>query len=199
MPTVTISVPKITGCLVLGDYLVESERLGAKRNDPSHATMTNMTVVVEIDSGHTAWILVSMAMVQLMLPGLAFFYGWSCPTRRLFPIRPPSSRNLHPPLPPSLPPTHSPILPAAGLLHRRSVVTMIMQNFAAMGVVTLVWFWFGFSLCFGHSMGGVLGSPATFPFFSGVDGAPLAHAATSDAEATTVIEDIPACAHSPGS
>ena len=41
-----------------------------------------------LDSGHTAWILQSMALVQLMLPGLAFFY--------------------------------------AGLLHRTSVVTMIM-------------------------------------------------------------------------
>ena len=28
-----------------------------------------------IDSGHTAWILISMALVQLMLPGLAFFYA----------------------------------------------------------------------------------------------------------------------------
>ena len=26
-----------------------------------------------IDHGHTAWILVAMALVQLMLPGLAFF------------------------------------------------------------------------------------------------------------------------------
>ena len=50
-----------------------------------------------VDSGHTAWILVSMALVQFMLPGLAFFY--------------------------------------AGLLHRRSVITMIMQNFASMGVI----------------------------------------------------------------
>ena len=29
-----------------------------------------------IDSGgHTAWMLISMALVQLMLPGLAFFYA----------------------------------------------------------------------------------------------------------------------------
>ena len=28
-----------------------------------------------IDSGHTAWLLISMALVQLMLPGLAFFYA----------------------------------------------------------------------------------------------------------------------------
>ena len=68
-----------------------------------------------IDSGHTAWILMSMALVQLMLPGLAFFY--------------------------------------AGLLHRNSVVTMIMQNYASMGVVTIVWFLIGFSLCLGEDAG----------------------------------------------
>ena len=28
-----------------------------------------------IDHGHTAWLLTSMALVQLMLPGLAFFYA----------------------------------------------------------------------------------------------------------------------------
>jgi Amt family ammonium transporter len=30
---------------------------------------------IEIDSGHTAWLLVSSALVLLMTPGLAFFYG----------------------------------------------------------------------------------------------------------------------------
>ena len=29
----------------------------------------------EIDDGHTAWILVSCALVDFMTPGLAFFYG----------------------------------------------------------------------------------------------------------------------------
>ena len=56
--------------------------------------MSNSTTTPTIDSGHTAWILVSMALVQLMMPGLAFFY--------------------------------------AGLLHKKSAITMMMQNFAAM-------------------------------------------------------------------
>lgn len=34
-----------------------------------------MTQAGTIDSGHTAWMLISMALVQLMLPGLAFFYA----------------------------------------------------------------------------------------------------------------------------
>ena len=97
--------------------------------------MTNSTVSLSIDSGHTAYILVSMALVQLMMPGLAFFYG--------------------------------------GLLHKHSVVTMLMQNFAAMGVVTVIWFAFGFSLCFGHSYT-FWGSPTAFGgFMAGVAGAYL--------------------------
>ena len=31
--------------------------------------------MLEINSGDTAWILVSAALVLLMTPGLAFFYG----------------------------------------------------------------------------------------------------------------------------
>ena len=75
-----------------------------------------------------------MAMVQLMLPGLAFFY--------------------------------------AGLLHRRSVVTMIMQNFAAMGLIFVLWFLFVFSLCFGDTWVFV-GSITTYPCFINVNGEPL--------------------------
>ena len=37
--------------------------------------MSSDAPTLAIDSGHTAWMLVSMALVQLMLPGLAFFYA----------------------------------------------------------------------------------------------------------------------------
>ena len=95
--------------------------------------MTNHTVAdaSTVDSGHTAYILVCIALVQLMLPGLAFFY--------------------------------------AGLLKHDSVITMIMQNYAAMGVITIIWFLFGFSLCFGHSYG-LWGSITTFGAFYNVEG-----------------------------
>ena len=33
------------------------------------------TPIDTIDSGHTAWILMSCALVNFMTPGLAFFYG----------------------------------------------------------------------------------------------------------------------------
>ena len=56
----------------------------------------------------------------------------------------------------------------AGLLHKRSAVTMMMQNFAAMGVITILWFLFVFSLCFGHTYSFV-GSPFTFGALNGVN------------------------------
>ena len=99
-----------------------------------------------VDSGHTAWILVSMALVQFMLPGLAFFY--------------------------------------AGLLHRRSVITMIMQNFASMGVIFVLWFFIVFSMCFGETWH-FFGSILTYPCFLNVDGEPLVRAGG------VIIEDIP--------
>mmetsp|Transcript_91346 Transcript_91346/g.260876 ORF Transcript_91346/g.260876 Transcript_91346/m.260876 type:complete len:145 (-) Transcript_91346:117-551(-) len=101
----------------------------------------------DIDSGHTAWVLVAMALVQLMLPGLAFFY--------------------------------------AGLLPKTSVVTMIMQNYISMGIVSVMWFMFGFSLCFGESYG-LWGSIARFPFFLQVEGVPL-----QQLDGTTFVSDIP--------
>ena len=80
----------------------------------------------------------------------------------------------------------------AGLLHKRSAVTMIMQNFAAMGIITVLWFLFVFSLCFGHSYSFV-GSPATFAFFTNVDDQPLYSGISTppDSLAGTVVSDIP--------
>ncbi|CAE7434098.1 amt1 [Symbiodinium natans] len=78
-------------------------------------------MVVEVAS--TAWMLVAMALVQLMTPGLAFFYG--------------------------------------GLVKETSVLTMMMQNYASMGAASIIWFAFGFSMCFGDSWG-FIGSPWTY-------------------------------------
>lgn len=75
-----------------------------------------------IDSGSTAFIIVSMALVNLMTPGLAFFYG--------------------------------------GLVRQQNVLTIIMQNFVSMGLVTIIWVIWGFSLCFGEG-GVVIGNPGT--------------------------------------
>ena len=49
----------------------------------------------------------------------------------------------------------------------------VAQSFASMGVITLVWFLFGFSLAFGPSLFFV-GSPHTFAAFKNVGGVPFA-------------------------
>ena len=38
-----------------------------------------------------------------------------------------------------------------GLVRQQNVLTIIMQNFVAMGLVTMIWVVWGFSLCFGKS------------------------------------------------
>jgi Amt family ammonium transporter len=83
-----------------------------------------------IDVGSTALIFVCMALVQLMTPGLAFFY--------------------------------------AGLVRSTSVVTMMIQNFVALGVITIIWYLFLYSMCFGESVG-FFGNPATYFAFTNVD------------------------------
>ena len=73
-----------------------------------------------IDSGDTAWMLTSCALVLLMTPGLAFFYG--------------------------------------GLVRRKNVLSILMQCFLCMGLMTILWVLVGFSLAFGSDvLGGVVG------------------------------------------
>lgn len=83
-----------------------------------------------IDSGDTAWMLVSSAFVLLMTPGLAFFYG--------------------------------------GMVHRKHIISTMLQSFVALGVVSVLWVVVGFSLSFGESIGGIIGNPATFFAFKNV-------------------------------
>src|SRR6195952_6017399 len=76
----------------------------------------------KIDSGDTAWLLVSTALVLIMTPGLAFFYG--------------------------------------GMVSKKNVLSTMMQSFVCMGVITIIWVVFGFSLAFGDSIHGLIGNPA---------------------------------------
>jgi Amt family ammonium transporter len=74
-----------------------------------------------VNAGDTAWVLASAALVMLMTPGLAFFYG--------------------------------------GMVRSRSVLNMLMMNFIALAVVSVLWMLYGFSLSFGNdSFGGLLGN-----------------------------------------
>lgn len=83
-----------------------------------------------INTGDTAFIIVSAALVMLMTPGLAFFYG--------------------------------------GLVRRKNVLTIMMQSFISMGVVTTIWFLGGFSLAFGDSVNGLIGNFWQYFMLNGV-------------------------------
>lgn len=85
-----------------------------------------------IDSGHTSWLIISTALVQLMTPGLALFYG--------------------------------------GLVGRHNVLAIFQQNFAAMGLITMLWMIFLFSGCFGNGTAekSFMGSYNTYPFYKDV-------------------------------
>ncbi|HUL20581.1 MAG TPA: ammonium transporter [Thermodesulfobacteriota bacterium] len=72
------------------------------------------------DSGDTSWLLISAALVMLMTPGLALFYG--------------------------------------GMVRTKNVLGTIMQSFIALGVITLQWAFYGYSLAFGPDVGHVIGN-----------------------------------------
>jgi Amt family ammonium transporter len=72
-----------------------------------------------MNSADTSWLLVSCALVLLMTPGLALFYG--------------------------------------GMVHSKNVLSTFMHSFMAMGILTLQWVLFGYTLAFGTSHGGFIG------------------------------------------
>src|SRR5438105_3262011 len=82
-----------------------------------------------LNSGDTALVLISAALVALMTPGLAFFYG--------------------------------------GLVRRKNVLSIMMQSFISIGVVTILWVLVGFSLSFSGDNWGIVGN-FQYLFLSGV-------------------------------
>jgi Amt family ammonium transporter len=90
-----------------------------------------------MDSGDISWILISSALVMLMTPGLAFFYG--------------------------------------GLVRRKNVLSIVMQSFIALAVVSVVWVLWGYSLAFGSDIMGIIGGLEWFALNNvGLEPAPLA-------------------------
>lgn len=64
-----------------------------------------------LDSGNTAWMLISAALVLFMaIPGLALFYG--------------------------------------GMVRSKNILSIMMQCFAITGLITILWFFYGYSLAF---------------------------------------------------
>jgi ammonium transporter, Amt family len=96
------------------------------------------------NTGDTAWVLASAALVLLMTPGLAFFYG--------------------------------------GMVRGKNVLTILMQNFITIGIVSVIWVIAQFSLAFGggnsiigdfhyagfaHAMGGISSDGSSIVLNSG--------------------------------
>lgn len=84
------------------------------------AAQTPVSPPPTVDSGDTAWLLISAALVMLMIPGLALFYG--------------------------------------GMVRTKNVLGTIMHSFIALGVITIQWILYGYSLAFGPDIGHVIGS-----------------------------------------
>lgn len=55
-----------------------------------------------------------------------------------------------------------------GMVRKKNVISTMLQSVVALGVITVAWIAVGFSLCFGESIGGVIGNPMTFFMYRGV-------------------------------
>ncbi|MEU5365304.1 ammonium transporter [Streptomyces sp. NPDC005925] len=72
-----------------------------------------------LSSANTGFMLICSALVMLMTPGLAFFYG--------------------------------------GMVRVKSTLNMLMMSFISLGIVTVLWVLYGFSLAFGTDSGSIVG------------------------------------------
>lgn len=55
-----------------------------------------------------------------------------------------------------------------GLVGRKNVLTIMIQSFMSLGWTTVIWYAFGYSLCFGPDWHGIIGNPMTYAFLNGV-------------------------------
>ena len=55
-----------------------------------------------------------------------------------------------------------------GLVGRKNVLTIMMQSFMSLGWTTVLWVAFGYSMCFGPDIHGIIGNPFTYAFMKGV-------------------------------
>lgn len=94
------------------------------------------------DTGDTAWMLASAALVLLMTPGLAFFYG--------------------------------------GMVRAKGVLNMLMMSISSMGVVTVLWVLYGYSMAFGNDKFNFFGDPTQYFGLKGIIGGNAAEAVVAD-------------------
>lgn len=93
----------------------------------------------DVDSGDTAWLMISTGLVFIMTPAVAFFYG--------------------------------------GMLRKSNFLSMLGQSILIIGVVTIIWVVFGYSLTFGTDNGGLIGG-TEYLMLDGVDLVPNSIAPT---------------------
>ncbi len=72
-----------------------------------------------MNAGDTTFVLMSAALVMLMTPGLALFYG--------------------------------------GMVRNKNVLGTIMHSFIILGIITIEWILWGYSMAFGPDLGGIVG------------------------------------------
>ncbi|MGY2133518.1 ammonium transporter [Hymenobacter sp. HD11105] len=59
-----------------------------------------------------------------------------------------------------------------GMVRPKNVISTMLQSFVALGVISLVWYFVGFSLAYGTSWHGFIGSPLTYALLRDVGTAP---------------------------
>lgn len=75
---------------------------------------------MHINTGDTAWLLFSTALVMLMTPALSLFYG--------------------------------------GMVRSKNILATLMQGFVSLGVVSILWVLYGYSLSFGPDFHHIIGN-----------------------------------------
>jgi Amt family ammonium transporter len=55
-----------------------------------------------------------------------------------------------------------------GLVGRKNVLAVMMQSFVSLSWTTVLWFAFGYSMCFGPTWHGIIGDPTYYAFLRGV-------------------------------
>jgi len=55
-----------------------------------------------------------------------------------------------------------------GLVSRKNVLTIMIQSFMSLGWTTVLWYVFGYSMCFGPDWHGIVGDPTYYAFLKGV-------------------------------
>ena len=139
------AVANINGSTMVQDDTVKP--IAAISSATSLKNIANAALTPEGASrGDTAWMIVASALVMLMTPGLAFFYG--------------------------------------GLVRSKNVLNTLMMSFAALGIISIQWMLWGYSVAFGpHEVKvfgmGLFASPLSWMGLqAGAGAAPVANAPT---------------------